>query len=118
MLINLGLLNALVLGATILEPYFDLCLRQAQCLRQLKAATSRYVLVPMELHLEAQRLLRAERGALASLAAFFASPSGHCKQGTDNQMVKEYIIIHNNGLINKHAARTHDPGARAKLILH
>lgn len=80
MLIDLRLLNAFVLGATILKPYFDLRLRQAQRLGKLEAATPGDVLIAMELHLQAQRLLCAEGGALPALASLLATATSHCKK--------------------------------------
>lgn len=77
MLIDLGLLNALVLGTTILKPNFDLRLCQTQRFGQLKAATPGDVLVAMELDLQAQRLLRAECGALPSLTSLLAAATSN-----------------------------------------
>lgn len=80
MLIDLRLLNTFVLGTTILKPYFDLRLRQAQRLGKLEAATPGDVLIAMELHLQAQRLLCAEGGALPALASLLATATSHCKK--------------------------------------
>lgn len=80
MLIDLRLLNTLVLGTTILEPNFDLSLCQTQRFGQLKAATPGDVLVAMKLDLQAQRLLRAECGALPALTSLLAAATGNCQR--------------------------------------
>lgn len=77
MLIDLSLFNAFVLGPAILEPDLDLRFGQAQRFGQLEATTPGDVLVPMELHLQAKRLLCAESGPLAALSSLLPSPASH-----------------------------------------
>lgn len=77
LLIYLRLLDALVLGSAILKPDFDLSLRQLQPIGQLASASPRNVLVSMELDLEPERLLAAERGALPPRPSFLPPSSRH-----------------------------------------
>jgi len=77
LVVEVRLLYALVLGATVLEPDLDLCLRQLEGLCQLEPPRPGYVLAAVVLHLEAQRLLAGEGGALAALAGVAAAPARH-----------------------------------------
>lgn len=79
MLVLVRLLDPLVLGAAVLEPDLDLRLGETEGVCQLGAPGPGHVLGARELQLQAQRLVRAERSALASRPAdFLAAPPGHC----------------------------------------
>lgn len=81
-LVELRLFNSFVLGPAVLEPDFDLRLRQREPLRQFKSPRPRNVLGAAELQLQSQRLLRAESGALPTWSsALFAPPPRYCQQG-------------------------------------
>lgn len=79
LLVDLGLFDAFVLGAPVLEPDLDLRLGQLEHLGQLEAAPSGNVLVAVKFHFEAQGLLAAESGPLAAWTAFLFPPACHCK---------------------------------------
>jgi len=64
--IDVSFLDAFVLGASILEPDLDLCICQAEWLRQFTAAWSRHVLDALVFHLELQSLLSTECCPLAT----------------------------------------------------
>lgn len=90
MVIDLRLFDALVLGAPILEPYFDLGLGEPEGGRQLGATAPAHVLGLLELDLQPQRLLLRKRRPLPALAQSFAfTPSHfsfvHSKQKKNNK---------------------------------
>ena len=62
--VDVRLLDALVLGASVLEPDLDLRVGETERLRQLTAARPRDVLHALVLDLQLQRLLGAERRPL------------------------------------------------------
>ena len=62
--VDVRLLDALVLGASVLEPDLDLSVGETERLRQLTAARPRDVLHALVLDLQLQRLLGAERRPL------------------------------------------------------
>jgi len=76
-LIDLGLLYALVLGPSILEPDLNLRFGQAKRLGQLEPTAPGDVLVPVELHFKTKGLLRTESRPLAALSSLLATPSSH-----------------------------------------
>lgn len=78
LLVELRLLDALVLGAPVLEPDLDLRLRQLQALGQLEAARPADVLAALVLQLQPEGLLARERGALAPLPAVLAPSPLDC----------------------------------------
>jgi len=64
--VDVSFLDALVLGASVLEPDLDLRVAESERLRQLTAARPGHVLDALVLDLELQRLLRTERRPLTS----------------------------------------------------
>ena len=66
MLVDVSLLDAFVLGASVLEPDLDLCVGEAERLGQFTAAWSGHVLDALVLDLQLQSLLGAERRPLAT----------------------------------------------------
>ena len=81
LLVDLCLLNSLVFGSPVLEPYLDLCLGEVQCLGQLEPPGPGDVLVPRVLHLQSQGLVWGESRPLPPLASTIlaSSPTGNCK---------------------------------------
>lgn len=75
LLVVVRLLQPLVFGPAVLEPYLHLRFRQVQRVRQFRPPVPGHVLVVPVLHFQTQRLFRAERGPLATRCPAFFSPS-------------------------------------------
>lgn len=73
----MGLLDALVLGSSVLEPDFYLRFAETKRRGQFGASRARNIFGRLELDFEAQRLLLRERRPLASLTQTLALPPGH-----------------------------------------
>ena len=79
MLVSVGLLYPLVLGASVLEPDLDLSLRELEPLRELAAPGAGDVLGGGVLHLQHRGLLLAERGPLPPRPRVLPSSPRHWK---------------------------------------
>ena len=77
LVVDVGLLDALVFSPAILEPDFDLSFAQSQSRRQLGASRPRNVFGRLELDFQPQGLLLRERRPLPPLAQAFPLPPGH-----------------------------------------
>lgn len=76
-MVDVGLLDALVFGPTILEPNFDLSFAQSQRRRQFGASRPRNVFGRLEFDFQPQGLLLRERRPLPPLTQTFPLPPGH-----------------------------------------
>lgn len=80
LLVDVGLLDALVLRAPVLEPDLDLRFSESQSLSQLETSAPGNIFAAVILKFQSQGLLVAERRPLPSWPPLFPPTSGHCNQ--------------------------------------
>jgi len=79
MMIDVSFFNPLIFGSPVLEPDFNLGLREPENGGQFGSAGAGHVLCRLEFQLQPKSLLLSERRSLTSLTKTFALPSSHCK---------------------------------------
>ena len=79
MMIDVSFFNPLIFSPPVLEPDFNLGLREPENGGQFGPAGAGHVLCRLEFQLQTKSLLLSERRSLTSLTKTFALPSSHCK---------------------------------------
>ncbi len=77
LVVNVGLLDPLVFGPSVLEPDFNLGFAEAKRRCQLGPSRPRNIFGRLEFDFQTERLLLRESRPLTSLAQTFPLPPGH-----------------------------------------
>jgi len=114
-LVNLGLLESLGLGPTVLEPDFDLRFRQLEVLGELGPLGDGQVLLLLELVLQGEELLGGERGSGLAIGLVLAEVAAEGKPRVAAEAVVEGCRRCRHGC--RAAVSKHGVGAEGKLVL-